>query len=411
VQIFSEPLVPRLKIRSIGDNPYASVHEHVDSWWNAAAVIALISKALLPTGSPRQQVERLRHAIDAFHDGEPEVCRASHVMSADCCVLLSSMYPVEYDIAKESILPAYSVALKTVVRSEAMGTPTTLPAVLSPELLGQAREYWDRFTRKQEGAWGRVAPLVEELVRIDGRFDATLHELNNIRRLNDTALRACWCVASSDGKKPPPDTHPLHEMLSPQNVDRVTIAPVYCAKQTAGGEWIYPRGALVGMRPGSFRSLLSMMIATDRVDDVTDVQIFRNEGGLLLRPSSAADIADMKGNQRSDKSCSPVGVEGDSYGFGSRESKLIGCRLQRQAWETNLLRLMPLCAKVALPRPADTWRYRGDEESLAIVKQNVNKHRLSGIETYEQRLARATMEKVVQHCRTGPTATRLARSL
>ena len=397
VQIFSEPLVPRLRIREISCNPYASVHEHVDTWFNAAATISLIAKALLPKGQPKEQVARLRVALEAFHAGEPEVCRASHVLSADVCVLLSCMYPMEFAIAEETIIPAYAEALKKVVKGEAGGAPVSLPSAVSSDLLQKARSFWKRFTRATEGAWMRLSPLLEELVRLDGRFDMTLAELKHLRKLNDAALRACWCVASSDGTASPEEGHPLEGMISPKQVDRVAIAPRFCALQMADGSWLQPRGALVGAKPGSFRSLLSMMVAVDRVAEVNDVQLYRNEGGLLLRPSSAADIADHKGNARSDKSCSPVGVEGDSAGFGTREAKLMGCRLQREAWKKNLRQLKWVCVKTSPPRPADAWRFRGDEETVAHVRKCQNAHRLAGMSIYEARLAQTVASTVVEH--------------
>lgn len=400
VQIFAEPLVPRLRVRDIGDNPYAGVHEHVDSWFSAAAAVGILARGLLPSGTPKDQVATLLVAIDAFHRGGGEVARASHLVAADCCVLLSSMFPVCYGISEESVLPAYALALQGVVKGEARGSPVSLPQAVGQEMLGAARDYWGRFTRADNGAWGRVAPLLEELVRLDGRFDATLSELANLRKLNDAALRACWCVASSDGKASPAEGHPLHGTDSPHGVNRVAIAPVFAARRVADDELMLPRGALVGMRPGSFRSLLALMLATERVDAVSDVQVFRNEGGLLLRPSSVADIADCKGNPRSDKSCSPVGVEGDAAGFGTREAKLVGCMLQRSAWEKNLLRLMPLCVKVALPRSADSFRFRGDDESQAVVKENECMHRELKQVTYERRHAQLVMDKVVTHIAT-----------
>ena len=399
VQIFAEPLVPRLRIREIADNSYASIHEHVDSWFNAANTICILATALLPKGTPEQQVDRLRVAIDAFHTGHAEVCRAAHVVAADACVLLNCMFPTEYAIAQATVVPGYALALKAVVRAEARGAPLALPSTVSPEMLAETRDYWSRFTRTTEGAWARVAPLFEELIRLDGRFDVQLDQLKRLRQLNDAALRACWSIASTDGVKAPPGEHPLAGTTSPHDVDRVAIAPRFCAVQLTNGKWMHPRGALVGSKPGSYRSLLAMVIAVDRIDNMQDVQIFRNEGGLCLRPSSAADIADCKSNPRSDKACSPVGVEGDAAAFGSRESKLVGCRLQREAWRKNLIQIMWLCVKTSLPRPGDAWRFRGDEETQAMIKKCSNAHRISGIATFESRLAKQVVHAVVDSIR------------
>ena len=82
-------------------------------------------------------------------------------------------------------------------------------------------------------------------------------------------------------------------------------------------------------------------------------------GGLSLRVSSAADLLDEKGNQRSSKSISPVQTEADEPSFGSREAKLEGCVLQRKAWDTNTELLTPLFTTLRGPLPPEELK-RGE---------------------------------------------------
>tara|TARA_B110000902_G_C14275827_1_gene574897 strand:+ start:2675 stop:3076 length:402 start_codon:yes stop_codon:yes gene_type:complete len=76
-------------------------------------------------------------------------------------------------------------------------------------------------------------------------------------------------------------------------------------------------------------------------------------GGLSLRVSSAADLLDEKGNERSSKSISPVQTEADEPSFGSREAKLEGCVLQRKAWDVNVEILTPVFTSLRGPLPLE----------------------------------------------------------
>lgn len=70
-----------------------------------------------------------------------------------------------------------------------------------------------------------------------------------------------------------------------------------------------------------------------------------------MRVSSAADILEVDGSMRSDKSVSATQTESDSAAFGSRQAKLMGCVTQRGAWDNNALLLAPLIAPVEPPLP------------------------------------------------------------
>ena len=62
---------------------------------------------------------------------------------------------------------------------------------------------------------------------------------------------------------------------------------------------------------------------------------------------------------RSDKAISPLQIEADTSAFGSREAKLWGCSLQREAWDANTRLLTPLFCHVSPPRDAGV-RDRGE---------------------------------------------------
>ena len=87
------------------------------------------------------------------------------------------------------------------------------------------------------------------------------------------------------------------------------------------------------------------------------IQAARNEGPLALRVSSAADVLDASGQERTAKSISPLQMDNDVRQFGTREEKKVTCKLQRLAWDKNILLLAPVFAEVSIPRPK-AWRKR-----------------------------------------------------
>jgi hypothetical protein len=311
--VFGPPLVQRVAIRNSLDNPYATVHEHVSSWFEAATLLSAFA-TVLSSGSPKERIEHLRESLDAFHKGgvtQPEAFYASRA-----AVLLSSMYPSEFGISRESIEPAYAAAAGPAMKAFRKGECADLSDLLGHnKLLEEGRAYWDKF----ETGWAKLSPLLEEIVRMDGTCDLSLQQLASFRALVDRAMRAAWDV-SLQGDSPRP-FHPLFGLRSAEEITSVHMNPVRTVHSNLSlsstatvprftcscAFWhvlstfasscepifcqqpdeTYPRGALVGMKPGSFRSLLCLLLGADRVDEV---QVYRNEGGLLLRPSSAADI-------------------------------------------------------------------------------------------------------------------------
>ena len=109
--------------------------------------------------------------------------------------------------------------------------------------------------------------------------------------------------------------------------------------------------------------------------DAVLCQVARNEGGLSLRVSSAADILDAAGKLRSDKSISPVQTESDESAFGTREDKIVGCRDQRAAWDANVCYLAPIFGEVRPPLPRER-RLRGVHGRAFAMQQQATEIRM-----------------------------------
>ena len=129
------------------------------------------------------------------------------------------------------------------------------------------------------------------------------------------------------------------------------------------------------------------------VDKRVDTDCFSDwlcTGGLALRVSSAADILDDKGHERSAKSISPVQTEGvcsfilsqcarsdnlfpslfaaDEQAFGSRQDKLAGCVLQRKSWDLNTELLTSIFVAVREPLPKER-RMRGESGATYNIQK------------------------------------------
>ena len=144
-----------------------------------------------------------------------------------------------------------------------------------------------------------------------------------VRSALERSVQAAWLVASPDGTSPPPPEHPAKRGLGPRaSGNRLLILCLWATKRG-----VRQRGCLVGIKPHQLRQVCAEAMGAALPDVLCQVR--RNEGGLSLRVSSAADILDDKGNERSAKSISPVQTEADEQAFGSRDDKLAGCKLQR----------------------------------------------------------------------------------
>lgn len=386
--IFREPLIPRLRIVDISDNPFASVHPYADSFLNAASTIALMARRLDPSGTPEAQVARLKDCIHAFHTGSlPEV---NHMVAADVSVLINCCYPTCFAVGEPQILQAYAQAAPANAaaarRNKDAGGVGIDELMLPSGLVEEARSYWLALTREHNPAWPAFAALLERLLHLDGRVDMSFADYDSMSEVMQTCLRNAWYVASPDGDAPPPVSHPYAPARHPASVTAEMLAPRVVDTPNEDGSWTDPRGAAIGMTPGALRQIYALLLGADQPGVL--VQCHRNEGGLLLRPSSAADILKENGQMRSEKAISPIGVEGDQPAWGTREAKLRNVGRQRRAWTANLRLIMPLCIHAADPLPAEV-RFRADRETVDFVRQRTNAYRSTGIRTHEDAVAEA----------------------
>ena len=313
-----EPLFRRPCQASISDNPFATSYEHVDSFFNMANSLVLLARCAVmeATDVPgRPATVVLCERIGVWVNGGSGTVLENAVLCADALLVLSMMYPQTHGINEDIVLPCWAAAVPAVqvkVKQQKVdGEPQTGELLgglgMKDELVEQGRNWWRAFVREGTGVWTE-GPLGELLVLLDahdGSHNVTRERCAAVRDLLERSVQAAWLVASPDGVSPPPEGHPASEASEPRRVRRPMIDPVFVGDEKRG---VRQRGCLVGLKPHQLRQVCALAMGAHLPDALCQVR--RNEGGLSLRVSSAADILDDKGNERSAKSISPVQTEG-----------------------------------------------------------------------------------------------------
>ena len=329
---------------SIADNPFANSYEHVDSLFNCANAVVAFANLLEPVQG--------MHPIDVLHetitkwvnasDDESAALQAPHecLLVADVLVLLSCMYPSTWRIAEPCIHETWAGALPVLAKNVQQGVDEFLaqeepgfwstPCLHSLDRLGlepaqveAGRTWWSAFNRPEDGtcAWkDGVAPLLKALFDHNGSYAVTKEMVGAMRSHLERAVRAGFLVASEDGVKPPPMPCPAANAKSFERVKRPHVDPVFVGDVTRG---VDATGCLVGLKPHQLRQVAALSMGAHLQD--VKVQVHRNEGarffsrpyavltlvcmcagGLSLRVSSAPDILETNGKERTAKSISPV---------------------------------------------------------------------------------------------------------
>jgi hypothetical protein len=409
-----EPLFRRPCKASVADNPWATSYEHMDGFFNALNALAKLcdvlprlrrdSRGREPASStPSQRVDMLFHLLSDFQADEDVMVEWSlpaTLWAADACLLLFvALYPSTWNIGEELVPVVYSDAqigaAQRVRREHGCndGPACSVRSLLGPDARRSAvSTHWHAFARTlhKESAWPALRAMLVALLTNAGAHDLSLESRDRIRHALEDVVRNAWRVHSPDGVTPPlppcPTTHTSARCTAPERVNRVHLDPVFVA---TGKRLDKPaRGALVGLKPHQLRQLYVLMLGSDISQQPTNserpfpcmrISVVRNEGGLSLRTSSAADVLECDGSERSDKSVSPSQTESDQACFGTRDAKLLGCARQRAAWDENTRALKPLLLAIGPPRPKDV-RCRGEWGNPSAYKTFVEryKHDLNG---------------------------------
>ena len=384
--------------------PYAS------TFLEAACVVARIASFIGGArASARESVDMLYRSMRAFHELEktpdPATYTAAAVPPAEewmypvaALILLTGvMYPCTHGINVKTVPAPYALAYPEmarlvyayVVRGEDVGTGrhglvladcfASSPTAERRTQVANARSVFAAYDGSRPGpsAWDRVADLLVQLLQRNGRAGAGRADIAALRTCIEKAVTAAAIVYSPDGTSPPLPPCPCAGFVY-QSDSRLMNAHI---KQKFVGDATGPaRRALIGLHQFQFRSILLLLLGAHVADEVN---VYGQEGQMLLRISSDATIRDRHGRPRSSKQISCVQTEKDM--LGSRDEREAVCTAQRAAWNNNFKLLLPLYTALESP-VAKTLRMLGHVGLTETARREVQEAALAEAEDtlYEQ---------------------------
>ena len=382
--IATEPLFRRPCQVSSGDCPFATSYENVDTFFNCANSMALMCRCLNDwhrrhetAAEPTEPTELMHQVVSMFIMGSCDLTPALSCWAADFLVMLNVLYPSSLNVGETAFLEAFAKAAPACHQALEIGKVIDLDHVPGLQEVDRryARLFWSSFCRADhlKCAWKRgLKPLLKLIIEHDGSHCTPNSTTHKFKECLENAVKSVWLVNSPDGASPPPSYHPCHTCDSFEKVGRQQIDPEFVGSAEHG---IKQRAAAIGLKPHSYRQVLSELLASSIQGVVCNVAI--NEGGLSLRRSSDPTILDEHGHERTDKSISPVQTEGDERAYGTRQDKIAGAVAQKNAWDVNALMMKPIFTAIEPPRHAEI-RKRGEFGMSQFFQAEGAKMRRSG---------------------------------
>ena len=368
-----EPLFRRPCIASVGCNPFSTSYGYVDTVFNAMNNMAIIA-------SKCGGVDELHAHVTRWHDTSGVPLEQNYVWAYDACILLFGViFPREHTVAKPVVPDCYARAGPLLARAFRSGKPYPEGgklhevAKLLPNGCAEGINLWKSFSTRPEDTcpWKvGIKPLLTLILKKQGSHEQSLDDIAEFRSaLNILCSRAAWLAYSEDGATPPAAPNPACNCKTAFDVRRPTLDPVFFT-QGANLDMGDARGALVGLQPFQYRQLLSLMLGV-HLPGVDEVQVVRNEGGLLLRESSLATILKKDGTKRSAKGIAPTQTDTDQAAYGGRRAKCFDASKQMEAWDRNAILQAPLYCAV-LPPASREWRSNGQFGDPSWLRSYLN---------------------------------------
>ena len=280
--LLKEPLWRRPCQASIQDNPFATSYEHGSSFFGAASGLGML--ALVVGG-----VERLGKIMWMWHNemSDADATPATMLYAVSGLMMLSTMYPVTWNIGEEVIPPSYAEMMPAVFRKYAQEgcrkpSQMCMPGLgFSEEMMQDARSFCDAMFKDTLGmkasrltTWDTaVAPLLEEIVKWKGSHDMSVEQHKRMSEVLDNAARAAWIQHSPDGVTPPAAPCPAGEVSEWTRVRRPQLDPVFVGDEKTGAS---ARGCLVGLKPHQLRQICALAVGAHLPN--VKCQVVRNEG-------------------------------------------------------------------------------------------------------------------------------------
>lgn len=371
-------------------------------------LVARITKELIPQYDTRG-VDALLDLVNRFRDPQhsDRLSSDQRVVASTVLVLLNLCNPRDFGVAKPVITRMYAIVAAITAWEDAHGTASergTLPywmSRLSPEEVAEEKTWFEGYFCNgpdKRGAWNSVVPLYEAILARDGHHFQSYAEARAFNALFADALRqGVWYASSPDGVNPPPpidgQVHPLENVKGPDEIRRRHLEPVYVGRtiRTAKSQkqYVETRGATFCIESFQATQILTLLNSASSIPLIDPngtrgygVQVYRNTGGMNVRPSVDANIqyygyepkskkrgaaVDKKSKKRklmwrSAKSTSIDQLDHDEIQNGTPDDRRLSHMAQRIAANHNIRALATTVSILNPPLP-ENERMRGAEVS------------------------------------------------
>ncbi|MDA9603602.1 hypothetical protein N9S30_00440, partial [bacterium] len=287
----------RCRATQPGDNVFRSIESNCESVVLVLTMVVEISIALSTivhgdeeTTTTRDAMDTLFRQLDLFHTPDGVDTEAVATLCADAVVLLNVCMPLEFAVGEPVIAPQYE-AVHNEIAFEG-----------KRDILD--RSYWDRLRRN----WNPTVDLATALHTYGSSFDHCIDVFQSIATMFEAWTRGIWYVQSLEGTSPP-TSGPYSGRASPKHVRSSDVNGVWVDnRQSIDPNCRLQRGAIFGVQPLQLNQVFQAMNAATHIPGIR-VQLYRNEGSLLVRPSCYALKRAQSGEKPSAKSISPVQSE------------------------------------------------------------------------------------------------------
>jgi hypothetical protein len=356
----------RCRATQPGDNVFSSIESNAECIVLVLTMVVEIAIAMATivkgddeeSTTTRDSMAVLLIQLDLFHTPGGVETEAVSTLCADAMILLNLCMPLDFAVGEAVIAPQYETLHNGIAFEGKRGCSDP--------------SYWTRLKRN----WNPTIDLATALHTHGSSFTHSVDAFKSIAVLFEEWTRGIWHVQSIDGVNPP-TSGPYAGRASPKHVRSSDVNAVWTDNfQAVDPNCRVQRGAIFGVQPLQLNQVFQAMNAATHLPCVR-VQLYRNEGSLLVRPSCYALKRAQSGEKPSAKSISPVQSENDTQAFGTRDAKEESSRRQAAAWERNNEIVFGFTSHFTPPLAKGVLR-RGSSELLAEARSQLAELRAQG---------------------------------
>ena len=340
----------RVRIMTDADNSFETIDENIASCFVLGSALANLARiaarsrlvgveATAKAGPPgdastdliREAMSLLVELGDRFYGTGCETPEDA-ALFCDMSVVLALLYPKTL-VVGELLLPRFHEKSSQCCLTQQARSARDVRdrSGVAPD---EASALWARYKR----AWAELTDFVC-VCYVDGRnFALRCAEKRAISRTIERFVRSVWLVFGDD------PSHPTHGRRGVDYVRAGDVLGVFVSGDAVEPTRRKHRCAAVGVKGGAIlQAMTCLQGASIGGGRDVRVQVAQNEGGMLLRISSCALVANGR------KSASPVGIDNDELSFGTLEAKREQATAQIEAYTHNNAIIFHTTKYISLP--------------------------------------------------------------